>query len=41
VCRTSDIATGEIQETAKKMLEDYLMATFMSKLSPENQQRYQ
>lgn len=41
VCRTSDIATGEVQEVAKKMLEDYLMATFMSKLSPENQQRYQ
>lgn len=41
VCRTSDIATGEIQEIAKKMLEDYLMATIMSKLSPEKQQRYQ
>lgn len=41
VCRTSDDATSEVQEKAKQMLMDYIQATIMSKLSPENQQKYQ
>lgn len=41
VVRTSDIATSEVQEKAKQMLIDYVQATIMSKLSPEEQQRYQ
>lgn len=41
VVRTSDIATSEVQETAKQMLTDYVMATIMSKLGPEEAQRYQ
>ena len=41
VVRTSDIATSEIQEQAKQMLTDYVMATIMSKLGPEEAQRYQ
>ena len=41
VVRTSDIAASEIQEQAKQMLTDYVMATIMSKLGPEEQQRYQ
>lgn len=41
VVRTSDIATSEVQEQAKQMLTDYVMATIMSKLGPEEQQRYQ
>lgn len=41
VVRTSDIATSEIQEQAKQMLTDYIMATIMSKLGPEEAQRYQ
>lgn len=41
VIRTSDIATSEVQEKAKQMLQDYVMATIMSKLGPEEAQRYQ
>lgn len=41
VIRTSDIATGEIQEKAKQLLIEYVQATIMSKLSPEEQERYQ
>lgn len=41
VVRTSDNATSEVQDRAKQMLEDYIMATIMSKLGPEEQQRYQ
>lgn len=41
VVRTSDDATSEVQEKAKQMLTDYVMATIMSKLGPEEAQRYQ
>lgn len=41
VVRTSDDATSEVQEQAKQMLTDYVMATIMSKLGPEETQRYQ
>ncbi len=41
VVRTSDDATSEVQETAKQMLTDYTMATIMSRLGPEEAQRYQ
>lgn len=41
VVRTSDNATSEVQDKAKQMLEDYVMATIMSKLGPEDAQRYQ
>lgn len=41
VVRTSDDATSEVQEMAKQMLTDYIMATVMSKLGPEEAQRYQ
>lgn len=41
VCRTSDDATSELQEKAKQMLMDYIMASIQSKMSPEDQQRYQ
>ncbi|YP_010509835.1 portal protein [uncultured phage cr19_1] len=41
VVRTSDIATSEVQDTAKQMLEDYVMATIMSQLGPEEALRYQ
>ena len=41
VSRTSDIAAGEMQDQAKQMLIDYIQATIMSKLSPEDQIRYQ
>lgn len=41
VVRTSENATSEVQDKAKKMIEDYVMATIMSKLGPEEQQRYQ
>lgn len=41
VTRTSDIATSEMQDKAKQMLIDYIQATIMSKLGPEEQQRYQ
>ena len=41
VCRTSDDAASELQEEAKQLLIDYIMATIMSKLSPEQAQQYQ
>lgn len=41
VTRTSDIATSEMQDKAKQMLMEYVQATIMSRLSPEDQQRYQ
>lgn len=41
VAHTSDNASSEIQEKAKQMLTDYVMATIMSKMSPEEAQRYQ
>lgn len=41
VVRTSESATSEVQDKAKKMLEDYIMATIMSKLGPEEAARYQ
>lgn len=41
VCRTTDDAAGELQEKAKQLLIDYVMATITSKLSPEQQVRYQ
>lgn len=41
VVRTSEIASSELQNKAKQMLMDYVMATVMGNLSPEDQQRYQ
>lgn len=41
VVRTSDIATSEMQDKAKQMLIDYIQASIMSKLGPEEQARYQ
>lgn len=41
VVRTSDIATSEMQNKAKQMLIDYIQATIMSRLGPEEQARYQ
>ena len=41
VVRTSDIATSEMQDKAKQMLIDYVQATIMSRLGPEEQDRYQ
>ena len=41
VCRTSEIASSEMQEKAKQMLMDYIMAAMMAKLSPEDQQKFQ
>lgn len=41
VCRTSDIASSEIQDKAKQMLLDYMQAAMISKLSPEDQARFQ
>lgn len=41
VVHTSDIATSEIQNKAKQMIVDYIQATIMSKLGPEEQARYQ
>ena len=41
VVRTSEIATSELQEKAKQMLLDYIQATIMSKLGPEEQARCQ
>lgn len=41
VVHTSDIATSEIQDKAKQMIVDYIQATIMSKLGPEEQARYQ
>lgn len=41
VVRTSDIAASEMQDKAKQMLIDYIQATIMSRLGPEEQARYQ
>lgn len=41
VVRTSEIATSEMQDKAKQMLMDYIQATIMSKLGPEEQEQYQ
>lgn len=41
VVHTSDIATSEMQDKAKQMLIDYIQATIMSRLGPEEQARYQ
>ena len=41
VIRTSDIASGEYQDKYKQMLMDYMNATVMSKLGPEEAARYQ
>lgn len=41
IVRTSDIATSEMQDKAKQMLIDYIQATIMSRLGPEEQDRYQ
>lgn len=41
VVRTSEIATSEMQDKAKELLIQYIQATIMSKLSPEEQARYQ
>ena len=41
VVRTSDIATSEMQDKAKQILIDYIQATIMSRLGPEEQARYQ
>lgn len=41
VVRTSDDAVSEVQEQAKQMLTDYVMATIMSKLGPEEAAQYQ
>lgn len=41
VVRTSDIAASEMQDKAKQMITDYVQATIMSRLGPEEQVRYQ
>ena len=41
VARTSQIAASELQDKMKQMIVDYINATVMSKLSPEDQVRYQ
>lgn len=41
VVRTSDDAVSGVQEQAKQMLTDYVMATIMSKLGPEEAAQYQ
>ena len=41
VTRTSDIATSDVQEKAKNMLLEYVKASIMAKMSPEDQARYQ
>ena len=41
VCRTSDIAAGEMQDKAKQMLLDYVQAAIMAKLSPEDRARFE
>ena len=41
VVHTSDIATSEIQDKAKQMIINYIQATIMSKLGPEEQTKYQ
>lgn len=41
VTRTGDIAAGEMQDKAKQLLIDYVQASIMSKLGPEEQAQYQ
>ncbi|YP_010510192.1 portal protein [uncultured phage cr16_1] len=41
VVRTSEIATSEMLDKAKELLIQYIQATIMSKLGPEEQARYQ
>lgn len=41
VVRTSDIATSDLQDKAKQLLIDYIQASIMSKLGPEEQSKYQ
>lgn len=41
VCRTSDIASSDVQNKAKQMLLDYMQAAMMAKLGPEEQARFQ
>ena len=41
VCRTSNEAASEVQEQLKSLLVDYIMASIMANLSPENQVQYQ
>lgn len=41
VVRTSDIATSNLQDKAEQLLIDYVQASIMSKLGPEEQARYQ
>lgn len=41
VCRTSDIASSELQDQAKQMLMDYVQAYVMSAMGPEEQARFQ
>lgn len=41
ICRTSNNAVSEIQERAKQMLIDYIQASIIAKMGPEEQARYQ
>lgn len=41
VCRTSDIASGEIQDNAYSMLMNYAQAYVMSKMGPEERAQYE
>lgn len=41
VCRTSDAAASEMQEKAKQMLLDYIQASIMAQMGPEEQARYE
>ena len=41
VCRSSNDAASEMQDKAKEMLEQYVLAAIMSKLGPENAAKYE
>ena len=41
VCRTGDIASSELQDELKAMLEQYIMAAIQSKMGPEEQAQFQ
>ena len=41
VCRTSDIASSELQDELKQMLEQYIMAAIQAKMGPEEQAQFQ
>lgn len=41
VCRTSDMASSEIQEKAKQMILNYMYAAAMAKMSPEEQAQFE